>query len=185
MSALASTGQLRAGVLRWALVFVPLFILLGSLSGLLSMSGPENPWFAALEKPAIYPPPQTFGIVWTILYAMMGLAMAIVVSARGAPGRGIAITAFALQFLVNLAWSPVFFAAHQLTGALIVIVVLDVLVVATVVLFWRVRPVAGLLLLPYVAWIFFATFLNWTFLEANPALDGVEGPRASQRIELQ
>jgi len=66
-----------------------------------------------------------------------------------------------------------------------VIAVLDVLVLATVLLFWRVRPVAGLLLLPYLAWIFFATFLNWTFLQANPALDGVEGPRAAQRIQLQ
>jgi len=185
MSALASMGQLRAGVLRWALVFVPLFVLLGSLSGLLSVSGPENPWFAALQKPAIYPPPQTFGIVWTVLYAMMGLAMAIVVSARGARGRGLAMSVFALQFLVNLSWSPVFFGAHQLTGGLIVIAVLDVLVLATVLLFWRVRPVAGLLLLPYLAWIFFATFLNWTFLQANPALDGVEGPRAAQRIQLQ
>ena len=175
MNFLASREQLRASLIRWALVCVPLCVLLGFLSGQLSGSGAGDPWFDALAKPAIYPPPATFGIVWSILYAMMGFALALVGSAWGARGRAAAIVVFAVQFLLNLAWSPVFFGAHQITGGLIVIAVLDLLVLLTTVLFWRVRKLAGLLLVPYLAWVLFATALNYEFLRLNPQADGAEG----------
>jgi translocator protein len=71
MNLLASSGQLRAGFMRWLLVCVPLIVLLGFLSGRTAQSGPENSWFAELVKPAAYPPPATFGIVWTLLYIML------------------------------------------------------------------------------------------------------------------
>ncbi len=184
MTELASPGQLRASYLRWALVTVPGLVLLGLLSGVLANSGAGNPWFAALVKPAIYPPPQLFGIVWTALYALMGLALALVLAARGAWWRGRAAIAFLVQLALNLAWSPVFFAAHQIAGALALIVVLDMAVMVTMWLFWRVRPLAAWLLLPYLAWILFATVLTWQFLLANPAADGGAAPGAAQRIEL-
>lgn len=185
MTALASRGQLRASFVRWALLTVPACVLLGYLSGAVAQSGPENPWFAALAKPAIFPPPVWFGIVWTVLYAMMGFALALVCAAWGARGRTAAIVLFALQFAVNLAWTPTFFGAHQIAAALAVIAVLDVLVVATIVLFWRVRRLAGALLLPYLAWILFATLLNYEFLRLNPHADGTAGESgAVQRIEI-
>src|SRR5688572_5270735 len=108
MNRLASPAQLRASVLRWALFLVPAVVLLGFLSGQYAGSGADNPWFAALDKPAIFPPPVTFAIVWTALYAMMGLALALVCSAWGARYRLPAILAFVLQLLLNLAWSPAF-----------------------------------------------------------------------------
>ena len=184
MTELASSGQLRAAFLRWALVLVPGMVLLGFVSSMVSGSGPDNPWFAGLVKPAIYPQPQVFGIVWSVLYALMGLALAVIMSARGAWGRGQAVVAFIVQLLINLAWSPVFFAAHQIAGALVVIGVLDVALIVTIRLFWRVRPLAGALLLPYLAWILFATLLNWQFLQANPGADGQRGASAVQRIQL-
>jgi tryptophan-rich sensory protein len=184
MNRLASPGQLRASLLRWALVLVPTVLLLGFVSGQLAGSSADNPWFAMLEKPAIYPPPATFGIVWTILYAMMGFAAAIVGSAHGARGRKLAAAAFAIQLALNLAWSPLFFALHQIGHALILLVALDLAVLATVLLFWRVRRAAGLLLLPYLAWVLFATALNWQFLALNPDADGAEVSGAVQRIEL-
>lgn len=184
MNALASRGQLRASFLRWALLTVPAVMLLGFLSGRLGGSGPDNPWFEALVKPDIFPPPAAFGIVWSILYLMLGFALALVCAAWGARGRTAAIIAFILQFMVNLSWSPVFFAAHQITGALVVIGVLDVLVIITIVLFWRVRKLAAWLLVPYLAWILFATFLNYEFLRANPDADGQPAPPAFQRIEI-
>src|SRR5689334_6125130 len=125
MNFLASREQLRASLIRWALVCVPLCVLLGFVSGRLSGSGAGNPWFDALVKPDIFPPPATFGIVWSLLYAMMGFALALVASAWGARGRGAAIAVFAIQFAVNLTWSPVFFGMHRLTGGLIVIATLD------------------------------------------------------------
>ena len=168
MSEIAAPGQLRAAFLRWALFIVPGILFLGFFSGQMAGSGPGNPWFIALTKPAIYPPPAAFGIVWSILYVMMGIALTLVITARGAPGRSEAIAAFVVQLLLNLAWTPLFFAAHKITAALILLVVLDISVVITIVLFRRVRPMAALLLLPYLAWALFATALNWQFLSANP-----------------
>ena len=185
MNLIASRGQLRASFLRWALFLVPAITLLGFLSGSVAGSGPGNPWFDALVKPSIYPPPAAFGIVWTILYVMMGFALALVVVARGARGRTMALALFAIQFLLNLAWTPVFFGAHQITGALIIIGILNFVLLATVIYFWRVRPLAGALLLPYLAWVLFATALNFQFLQLNPHADGQPAPSgAVERIEL-
>ncbi|MGH6785806.1 MAG: TspO/MBR family protein [Novosphingobium sp.] len=184
MTELASPGQLRAALLRWSLVTIPGTLMLGFLSGRLAQSGPGNPWFDALAKPSLYPPSAVFGIVWSILYVFIGFALALVVSARGAPGRGAAIAAWIVQFVLNLAWTPVFFAAHQITGALGVIAALDAAVLVTLVLFWRVRTLAGALLLPYLAWVLFATALNWQFLEANPDADGQDVSGAVSRIEI-
>lgn len=190
MSEIASPGQLRAAFLRWALFIVPGILFLGFFSGQMAGSGPGNSWFIGLTKPAIYPPPAAFGIVWSILYVMMGIALTLVITARGAPGRKEAIAAFAVQLLLNLAWTPLFFAAHKITAALIL---LDIAVVITIVLFRQVRPLAAWLLLPYLAWALFATLLNWQFLSANPdaeaAMDvalilnsGVLNPAAGKAI---
>jgi tryptophan-rich sensory protein len=184
MTVLASRGQLRASFLRWALVIVPAVSLLGFLSGRLSQSGPGNPWFDALAKPALYPPPETFGIVWPVLYVLMGLALSLVATARGAPGRGPAIAAFAVQLVLNLAWTPLFFAAHRIEPALYLLIALDLAVLVTIVLFWRVRRPAALLLLPYLAWILFATVLNWEFLRANPNADEAGSPASTTRFEI-
>jgi len=168
MTELASPGQLRASLLRWSLFLAPLLLLLGTISGMMSNSGENNFWFAGLEKPAIYPPPATFGIVWTVLYLLMGVALAMVVTARGAPGRTLAMGVFVVQFLLNLAWSPVFFGMQLLVPGLYLLLAIDVAVLATVALFYRVRPLAALLLVPYLAWVLFAAVLNWQFVQANP-----------------
>ena len=186
MNRLASPAQLRASLLRWSLFVIPAVMLLGFLSGQVAGSTAENPWFMGLEKPSIYPPPAAFGIVWTILYFMMGLAFAMVCAAWGARSRGLAIAAFIVQLLLNLAWSPVFFAMHEMRLALYILIALDVAVIVTVILFFRVRRAAGLLLLPYLAWILFATALNWQFIQMNPNNgEGVQGDmEAVQRFEL-
>jgi len=168
MTELASPGQLRASLLRWSLFLAPLLLLLGTISGAISGSGSNSIWFISLVKPAIYPPPATFGIVWTVLYLLMGVALAMVVTARGAAARGFAIAVFVVQFLLNLAWSPVFFGMQLLVPALLLLLAIDVAVLATVILFYRVRPRAALLLLPYLAWVLFAAVLNWQFIQANP-----------------
>jgi tryptophan-rich sensory protein len=182
MTILASRAQLRGAFLRRALFIVPGVLLLGFLSGRAAGSGPGNPWFDALVKPDIYPPPAAFGIVWSILYVLMGLAAAMIASAHGARGRGAALGLFAVQLVFNLAWTPVFFALHQMRWALGVIAVLDVLVVLTIIAFWRIRPLAGALLLPYLAWILFATALTWQFIQANPDADGAAP--AAQRLAI-
>ena len=184
MSALASPAQLRASFIRWALFLVPGIVLLGAISGTAG-GGAGTPWFAALEKPSLFPPPITFGIVWTILYVLMGFALVLVVTARGAAGRRLAISAFVIQLTLNLAWTPVFFGAHQITGALLLLLAIDVAVLATLVLFWRVRPLAGMLLLPYLAWVLFAAVLNWQFLQANPDAEGQDVSGAVSTVTFE
>ena len=73
---------------------------------------------------------------------------------------------------------------HEMRIALAILLALDVVVLITTVLFWRVRRLAGWLLVPYIAWILFATVLNWQFLDQNPGADGARGSNAVQRIEL-
>ena len=184
MNYLASSGQLRASLLRWSLFTVPLIVALGFLAGQASGSGPGNPWFDGLVKPTIYPPPAAFGIVWSILYVLMGIALAMVLSARGAAGRGLAAAAFVVQLLLNLSWSPTFFALHQITGAFWITVAMAVAIVVTIALFWRIRPVAGALMLPYLAWVCFAAVLTWQFLQLNPAADGAFAPASTVRVEI-
>lgn len=184
MNLLASPGQLRASLLRWLLFCVPLVLVLGFASGMVAQSGPGNVWFDELIKPAAYPPPAAFGIVWTILYVMLGVALALILSARGARGRGAAVIAFVVQLALNLAWSPVFFAAHLMTVALILIAVLLLAATVTAMLFARIRPVAGLLMIPYLLWLAFAMYLNFAFLQANPAMDGVQRSGAVERFDI-
>ena len=184
MRYLASPAQLRGAVIRWSLVTVPLVLALGFLSGMVAGSGPGNAWFDSLIKPAINPPPIVFPIVWSSLYILIGLALAMVLSASGAAGRGAAVIVFAVQMALNLAWSPVFFAGHQLTGGLIVIGLMVLAIIATIVLFARVRTTAAWLLAPYLAWVVFAGVLNWQFLELNRNADGKQVSGAAVRIAI-
>jgi tryptophan-rich sensory protein len=112
------------------------------------------------------------------------LALAMVLAASGARRRGLAVGAFAVQFAGNLAWSPVFFGMHRISLALGLILAIDVAVATTLVLFWRVRRGAGWLLVPYLAWVLFATVLNWQFLRLNPDADGRAGAGATVQFEM-
>ena len=158
----------RRSLLKWSLICVPALLLLGRLSGWLSGGSGDDPWFEALAKPDLYPPPATFGIEWGILYVMMGLALALLLAARISPERRKALIAFAVQLLLNLAWSPLFFGAHQIGPALALLLAIDVAVILTITLSWRVNRAAALLLVPYCGWVLFATVLNWQFLSLNP-----------------
>ena len=182
MRELASKGQLRASFLRVAVVTVPLILLLGTLSGVLSNSGYDNPWFASLDKPSIMPPGAVFGIVWPILYVLLGIAVAIIWFARGAEGRGLALGLSVAQLLLNYAWSPLFFAGHQVTAAFWLILLLIALVVATVIAFAKIRPVAAVLLLPYLAWLCFAAMLNWQIDRLNPDAEQRTTPSVEYKL---
>lgn len=184
MTGIASRSQLRMSFLRYALITVPLVLLLGTLSGRASNSGYGNPWFDALVKPAAMPPGWAFGVAWTILYILLGLALAMILHARGARGRGLALGLFAVQMLLNYSWSPLFFAAHQVTLALVVIFAMIALTVACLLLFARIRKVAALLLLPYLAWLAFATYLNFEIMRLNPGAETLVPQAASADIAL-
>jgi tryptophan-rich sensory protein len=154
--------------LRYALFTVPLVLLLGTLSGRIAGSGYGNAWFDALHKPSIMPPGWVFGAAWTILYVLLGLAAALILHARGARGRGPALGLFVLQLAMNYAWSPLFFAYHEVGAAFWTILAMIAISAVTAALFWRIRRSAALLMLPYIAWLGFAAALTWQISALNP-----------------
>ena len=184
MTELASPRQLLGALLRWVVVLVPAMLLLGFLSAAVSNSGEQNAWFAMLNKPSIYPPAQVFPIVWSVAYVLMGVALAMVASARGSRGRGVAVGVFLLHLVLNLVWSPIFFGMNRITLSLLDIVAMDVTLIATLVLFARVRPVAAWLLAPVMAWVLFATVLDWQVLAANPGADGMGEPAGAVHVKF-
>ena len=184
MSSIASRSQLRMSFLRYALVTVPAILLLGTLSGRASNSGYSNAWFAALDKPAAMPPGWAFPVAWTILYIMLGLSLALVLHARGARGRPSAIALFLVQLALNYAWSPLFFGAHKVGAALVVILAMIALTILLIPLFGRIRRLAGLLLLPYLSWLLFAAYLTWQIGALNPDAATLVPGQASADIPL-
>ncbi len=183
MGGIASKEQLRMSFARWAIVCVPLIVLLGFLSGRLVPSGEENAWYQALSKPALTPPGWVFPVAWTTLYILLGVALAAILNARGARGRGVAVGLFALQFALNLAWTPLFFGAHMVGVALGVILTILLLSIATTFSFAAIRRSAAWLMVPYMVWLSFAAGLNWQFSRLNPdAQSLVPGARTYQVI---
>lgn len=180
MNGLASPTQLRGSLIRWIVVCVPLVLVLGFLSG--QVAGNGGAWYAMLDKPPLTPPGWVFPVAWTVLYIMQGVAVALVLNARGAEGRELAVALFSAQLTLNVAWSPVFFGWHQVSAALWVIVALVVVATAATVLFGRIRPLAGWLMVPYLAWLVFAGFLNWGIDRLNPQAQTLVPGQASTDI---
>lgn len=182
MSQLASPGQLRMSLIRWALFVIPMIMFLGFLSGTMSGSGDENRWFQELIKPEAQPPGLAFAVVWPILYIMMGQAFAIILNARGAPQRGLAIGLFLTQLVLNLFWSPLFFGQHQVTNAFYLIILIFLTALATTLVFGRIRKAAAWLMVPYLAWLSFATILNYQIDQLNPDAERLYVPASSEPI---
>ena len=153
---------------RIALVTVPAIVLLGSASGWLSNSGYDNSWFAALVKPAFMPPGWAFGVAWTILYILLGLALAMILAEPPSDRRRTALVLFFVQLALNFAWSPIFFAGHDIRLAAIVIFVMLAIAASAGGQFFRIRPLAGALMTPYLAWLCFAATLNTSIYTLNP-----------------
>jgi len=139
----------------------------------LSNSGYSNDWFAALDKPGFMPPGWMFGAVWTTLYALMGLALTLVWLSPESPRRTAALWLFLAQLIVNFAWSPIFFGGRLIEIGLITILILLALVALTAWRFARIRPLAGWLLVPYLAWLCLATALNFEIGRLNPGADAM------------
>lgn len=151
-----------------ALVTVPATVVIGDVVGVLSQSGFRNSWFAALNKPFFMPPGWAFGVVWNLLYALLGIALAMVLALPSSPRRKLALILFFAQLVLNYAWTPIFFAAHDIALAKVVIFVMAILAAAAAGQFLRLTKIAGLLLVPYLAWLIFAAVLNSTIEALNP-----------------
>jgi translocator protein len=125
-------------------------------------------WYAEIQKPSFSPPNWLFGPVWTILYAMMAVAVWLVWRQADTRATKLPLVLFGVQLVLNAAWSPIFFGLGSFGGALVDIVALWMAIVATLVAFVRVSLPAGILLIPYLGWVSFAAVLNFSIWRLNP-----------------
>ena len=120
-----------------------------------------------LEKPSLYPPGALFGIVWSILYYNMGIALEKIYSTESSDKRDEALFIFIVQYILNLSWSPVFFKNKKFRSAFIIIVALILSVILTLNSFNEIDPTTKRNLVPYLIWLFFAAYLNKYLLDNN------------------
>ena len=157
---------------RWkSLGIAALFVIgceLVGIVGALTTATGESAWYAALEKPAFTPPDWLFGPVWTLLYALMGVA-AFLVWREGWSRHRVktALGLFAAQLVLNGIWTPIFFGAEQIVGGAVVIVALWIVLALTIRAFFRVSRLAGWLLVPYILWVTYAAALNLSIWALN------------------
>ena len=143
-----------------AVICIVIVEVLGSASGLLTLSSIKD-WYSTLERPPGTPPNWVFGPAWTLLYAMIGTALALVWHrAEPGPAKKSALSWFGVQFALNLAWTPVFFGAHALGAALVIIACLFGTIVGTIRRFQPLDRIAAALMVPYLCWVGYATYLN-------------------------
>lgn len=124
-------------------------------------------WYADINKPAWNPPGWVFGPVWTTLYLLMGIAAWRLWRRHGFREARFALGAFLVQLALNAAWTPLFFGLHRMDLAFFEIILLWLAILATLLLFWRRDRWAGLMLVPYLLWVSFASMLNFTLWQLN------------------
>jgi len=149
------------GLIGWLLVS----LATGAVGALATRNARE--FYGSLDKPTWAPPGWLFGPVWTILYILMAVAVWRVGGAIRSPARHLATILFCIQLALNAIWSPVFFGLEAPLAGLYVIVALDIFVGATLIAFWRLDRLAGIMFVPYLAWVCYATALNAAIVMRN------------------
>ncbi len=165
MNVMARPTKLATPSLALVVIWVLAALAAGAVGGLASQ---PDEWYAALTKPSWNPPSWVFGPVWTTLYVMMGVAAALAWPGRATRAGRVGFLLFGLQLALNALWSWIFFRWHRLDLAFVELTVLWVTILGTMIAFRWIRPLAGFLLLPYLAWVTFAGVLNFTIARLNP-----------------
>lgn len=149
------------------IVALALPLAVGLVASIFTRDSIENGWYDSLNQPSFNPPNTVFGPVWTVLYILMGISLYLVW--KGLPGtkREMAIGIFALQLLLNFLWSLFFFYFRDIEIALFDIVGLWIAIVAMIISFYRIKPLAAWLNIPYLLWVSFATALNVSYYMLN------------------
>lgn len=126
----------------------------------------SSEWYYNLTRPILSPPDWIFAPMWTFLYILIIIAL-ILYSITPAKNKKYGYIFFIIQILLNFSWSPIFFLMQNITLALIVIILLDIFVILTIRKFYSVSKISGIILVPYLIWILFATYLNIGYLILN------------------
>lgn len=148
-------------------LLIAIWVVIAFLPALGAISIVPGGWYAGLNRPPGTPPDWIFGPVWIVLYLSIGLASALVAAMPAERRVRGWLLATVVQLLLNAAWTPLFFGWHRTDLSLVVIGLLLIAIITTIVLFWRTRPLAGQLLVPYALWVGYATYLNAGFVVLN------------------
>jgi len=176
-SEFAPLASSRPAPLRSALALIAFLVISFAVAALGSIATIQNVegWYAAADKAFWNPPNVVFGPVWTVLYTLMSVAAWLVWRERARPAATRrALIAYVVQLVLNAIWTPLFFGLYPLIGvaalwiAFLVILAIDVMVLVTMLRFWPVRRLAAVLLIPYWAWVLYATTLNGALVVLNP-----------------
>lgn len=151
--------------MKFAKLIICLAVCLGA--GFYGSQYTPGQWYASLDKPSWNPPNSIFGPVWTVLYILMAVAVWLVWIQTDHPDRMRAITFFIVQLILNGLWSYLFFGLHRPGVAFLEIIILWGAILVSMVLFWRIRLLSGMLLVPYLLWVSFASVLNFTLWRLN------------------
>ena len=181
---------------NWKLVVTAVIVILfpyigGSIGGGIVASGEIDTWYAQVNRPTWQPPNWLFGPAWAVLYFCMGLASFLVWKDGRKQSKAeieqtcyfgwseyttiskVAMGLYLVSIALNWAWTPVFFGLHRVLDSFAIIVVLDVVVFCSIFVFFKINKAAGLLMVPYLCWISFATALNVAIWQLNCDVDGV------------
>jgi translocator protein len=148
------------------LVLIVICFAASGVGGAVTYPQIEN-WYAALAKPSWNPPDWIFGPVWSVLYLCMAVAAWLVWRQRGVAGALGPLTLFGVQLILNMTWSWLFFGLHSPGAAFAEVLLLWVAIAATMTAFWFRSALAGLLFVPYLAWVSFASLLNFAIWRLN------------------
>ena len=148
------------------ILFLVASVVTSAIGGLATATS-VNSWYLALAKPSWNPPSQVFGPAWTLLFGLMAVAGWRIWLRRDRPGARTALYVYAAQLVLNAGWSILFFGMRSPGAALVEIVFLWSTLVWLLVRFWKIDRVAGMLWLPYVLWVTFATTLNAAIWRLN------------------
>ena len=138
-------------------ILLPLSV--GAVAGMFTSQAVPT-WYASLNRPSFSPPNWVFGPVWTSLYILLGISFFLIWKEEASKGRDLAIKVFLVQMLLNFAWSFLFFYFNLIGAALIEIILLWTSIAAMIYLFYKIKPLAAYLNIPYLLWVSFATILN-------------------------
>lgn len=161
-----STAKQGLGLAGWLLAS----IVVGAVGSVASINAAG--FYGQLVQPSWAPPAWLFGPVWSLLFLLMGISAWLVWRQHGFRGAGIALKLYAAQLVANALWTWLFFAWQQGGLALAEIAILWLLILGTIITFWRLNRLAAVLLLPYLAWVSFASALNFALWRLNPAVLG-------------
>jgi tryptophan-rich sensory protein len=141
-------------------------LCLGYIAGMFTASAVPD-WYASLNRPSFNPPNWIFGPVWSVLYILLGISFFLIWRQPANKERNTAIIVFLIQLALNFGWSFIFFYFNMIGLALIEIVLLWISIVSMLVLFYRIKPLAAYINIPYLLWVSFATILNAAYYILN------------------